>query len=60
MVELRHFDVRHFVIEDCSHLANGYLTRSGCIGLILSRYLSCLGVIICDINTRGLVSVYTC
>ena len=42
----------HFVIEKCSHLANGWTTKCGCIGLIL-----CLGTIICDINTIGFVSV---
>ena len=60
MIELRHLDVRHFVIEECSHLVNGCTTKRGCIRLILFRYLSCLGAIICDINTVGFVSVYAC
>ena len=49
--------VRHFVNEECSHLANGCTTTCGCIGLILFCYLSCPGAIICDINTIGFVSV---
>ena len=31
-------DVRHFVILECSHLANGCITKCGCIGLLLFRY----------------------
>ena len=41
-------DVRHFVIIECSHLANGCTMECGCIGLMLIRYLSCLGAIIRD------------
>ena len=51
MIELRHLEVPHFVIEERSHLANCCTTRCGCIGFMLFRYLSCLGAIICDINT---------
>ena len=51
MIELRHMDARHFVIIECSDLANGCTIECGCIGLMLFRYLSCLGAIICDINT---------
>ena len=56
MIELHHLDAHHFVIEECSHLANSFTTKCGCIGLMVFRYLSCLGTIICDINTVGLVS----
>ena len=58
MIELRHMDVRHFVIMDCSHLANGCTIKYGCIGLIIFCYLSCLGAILCDINTIRFVSVF--
>ena len=34
--------------------------KCDCIGLMLFRYPSCLGVIICDINTIEFVSVYAC
>ena len=51
MIELRHRDAGHFVIIECSHLANGCTIKCGCIGLMLFRYLSCLSAIICDINT---------
>ena len=51
MIELRQMDVRHFVNEDCNHLANGGTTKCSCIGLMLFRLLSCLGGIICNINT---------
>ena len=43
MIELCHLEVRHFVIEECSHLANCCTTRCACIGFKLFRYLSCLG-----------------
>ena len=59
MIEPCHLDVRYFVIEECSHLANGCTIKCGCIGLILFRYLSCLGAIICDIITI-VVSIYIC
>ena len=58
MTDLRHMDVHHFVIIECSHLVNGCPIKCGCIGLMLFRYLSCLGEIICDENTIGIVSVY--
>ena len=60
MIELRHMDARHFVIEECRHLANGCTNRCGCSWLILFRYLSCLGAILRAINTIGFVSVYPC
>ena len=60
MIELRHMDVCHFVIEEARHEANGCTIKCGCIGLIPFRYLSCLGAIIRDINTIGFVSVYAC
>ena len=50
MIELRHIDI--------CHIANGCTIKCGCIGLMLFRYLSCLGAIICDVNTIGIVSVY--
>ena len=37
MIELRHMGMmgaRHFVIIECSHLANGCATKCGCIGLV--------------------------
>ena len=57
MIKLRHMDLRHFIIIECRHEANGCTTQCGCIGLILYRYLSCLGAIICDINSIGFVPV---
>ena len=42
MIQLRHKDVHHFVIEECRHLANGCTPNRGGIGLMLFRYLSCL------------------
>ena len=60
MIELRHIDMYHFVIEERTHLANSCTNKCGCIGLILFRHLSCLCAIICDINTIGFVSVYAC
>ena len=45
MIELRHMDARHFVIIECSNLANCCTTKCGCIGLMLFRYVSCLGAI---------------
>ena len=36
MIELRHLDVRHFVIEECRRdLANGCTAKRGCIGLMM-------------------------
>ena len=49
MIELRHMDVRHFVTIECSHLANGCTIECGYIGLVLFRYLSYVGTIICYI-----------
>ena len=43
MVQLRHMDFRHFVSIECSHVANGCTIKCGCIGLLLSGYLACLG-----------------
>ena len=40
MIELRHLDVRHFVIEECRHLANGCTAKCDCIGLMLFCYVS--------------------
>ena len=51
-------DIRHFVILGCRHLANGCVLKCGCIGLMLFRNLSCLGTIICYINTIGIVPAY--
>ena len=60
MIELRHIDARHFVIIECRHLAKGCGLKFICIGLMLFRKLSCLGTIICYINTIGIVPVYAC
>ena len=38
MIELRHLDIRHFVIEECSHLANGCTTKCDCTGLMSFHY----------------------
>ena len=48
MNEARHLDVRHFVIEEARHLANGCTAKCGCIGLMSIRCVSCLSSIICD------------
>ena len=58
--QLRHMEIRHFVIIECRHLANGCILKCGCIGLMLFRNLSCLGTIICYINTIGIVPAYAC
>ena len=58
--QLRHMDICHFVILECRHLANGCVLKCGCIGLMLFRNLSCLGTIICYINTIGIVPAYAC
>ena len=42
------------------HLANGCVLKCGCLSLMLFLNLSCLGTIICYINTIGIVQVYTC
>ena len=44
-------DVRHFVIIESSHLANGCTIKCGCSGLMLLHALSRLGAILCDVNT---------
>ena len=48
----------HFVIIECRHLAKGCRLKCGCVGWMLFRNLSCLGTIICSINTIGIVLVY--
>ena len=53
-------DTRHFVILECRHLANGCVLKCGCFGLMLFRNISCLGTIICYINTIGIVPAYAC
>ena len=58
--QLSHMDICHFVILECRHLANGCVLKCGCIGLMLFRNLSCLGTIICYINTIGIVPAYAC
>ena len=60
VAQLCHMDTRHFVILECRHLANGCVLKCGCIGLMLFQYLSCLGTIICYINTIGIVPAYAC
>ena len=60
MKQLRHMDTRHFVILECRHLANGCVLKCGCIGLMLFRNISCLGTIICYINTIGIIPAYAC
>ena len=37
-IYLRHLVVRHYVIEECHHLANGCTAIRGCIGLVLFLY----------------------
>ena len=51
-------DTRHFMILECRHLANGCVLKCGCIGWMLFQYLSCLGTIICYVNTIGIVPAY--
>ena len=59
--QLRHMDIRHFVILECRrHLANGCVLKCGCIGLMLFRNLSCLGTIICYKYAIGIVPAYAC
>ena len=60
MIELLHTDARHFVIIECCHLARDCSLKCGCSGLMLFRTISCLGTIICYINTIGIVPVYSC
>ena len=52
-------DARHFVIIECRHLAKGCAFKCGCIGLMLFCNLSCLGTIICYINTTGIATFVT-
>ena len=40
MIKLRRLDIRHFVNEESSHLANGCTAECGCIGSMLFHYLS--------------------
>ena len=50
IIELRHMDVPHFVIEECRHLANNCCTaKCGSTSLSL--------IILCDVNTIGFVPV---
>ena len=42
------------------HLANGCVLKCSCIGLMVFRNLSCLGIIICYINTIWIVPAYAC
>ena len=46
------------MILECRHLANGCVLKCGCIGLTLFWNLSCLGTIICYINTIRIVPAY--
>ena len=41
-------------------MANGCVLKCGCIGLMLFRNLSCMGTIMCYINTIGIVPAYAC
>ena len=51
-LKLSHLDVLRCVIEEWRHLANGCKAKCGCLILTMFRYLSsCVGAIICDINT---------
>ena len=63
MIEIRHLDVRHFVIQECRHLANG----CNCIQMWLQRFdvISLSIIMSCRNNMRynysvGFVSVHTC
>ena len=59
MIELRHFDVRHYVIEECRHLANGCTTKMGLHRFDINSISTImLYAIIRDINTIGFVSAY--
>ena len=58
--QLSHLDTRHCVIIECRHVANGCVFKCGCIGLMLFHNLSCLGTIMCYINTIGIVPAYAC
>ena len=58
MIELCHMNARHFVIIECRHMPIGCVLKCGYIGFMLFRNLSCLGTIVCYINTIGIVPVY--
>ena len=53
MIELRHMDVRHFVIIECSNLANGCTIKCDCIGLMLFHNLS---VVSLEVRSLAVVS----
>ena len=42
------------------HLVNGCVLKCSCIGLMVFRNLSCLGIIICYINSIGIIPAYAC
>ena len=42
------------------HLVNGCVLKCSCIGLMVFRNLSCLGIIICYINIIGIIPAYAC
>ena len=51
MIELCHLDVHHFVNEECRHLMNGCIGKSGLHQFdTISLYIICLCAIICNIN----------
>ena len=60
MIELRHMDVRHFVIIKCSHLANDLLNQMGLHRFDIISLSIGSGAIIRNINTIGFASVYAC
>ena len=58
MIELRHLDVCHFVIEVSPSSERLHSQMLSHRFDIFSLSTICLGAIICDINTMGFVSVY--
>ena len=62
MIELRHLDVRHIVIEDFRHLAKGCTAKCAWLHRFHISYIYhrglCLGAILCTIITIGCVSAY--
>ena len=42
------------------HLVNGCVLKCSCIGLMVFRNLSCLGIIICYINIIGIILANAC
>ena len=42
------------------HLVNGCVLKCSCIGLMVFRNLSCLGIMICYINIIGIIPAYAC